>query len=121
NALSTSLVALRLSKATAYSIRSASHGSVSGPSLCNPNSSSPMFKSSLMISLLRYSKGRRKRFLSVEYTTKLPFSATDAVSVLPTFCEDVILLRLMAAIFCHFLANFRSLLVLIILLIFFKN
>ncbi|KAG8650436.1 hypothetical protein MANES_07G039772v8 [Manihot esculenta] len=117
HALSTSLVAFCLIREIAYSIRSASQGSVSGPSLCNPNSSSAILNSSLINSLLRYSKGRRKRFLSVEYTTKWPFSAIDEVSILPMFCDDVILLRLTAAIFCHFLANFRSFLVLIILLV----
>ncbi|KAG8650442.1 hypothetical protein MANES_07G042083v8 [Manihot esculenta] len=65
SALSTSIVAFCLIRALAYSMRSASQGSVSGPSLCNPNSSSAMLNSSLMISLLRYSRGRRKRLFFI--------------------------------------------------------
>lgn len=53
SAFSISLATFLLIKETAYSIKTASHGSVIGPSLGNPCSSSAIFKSSLNIALLR--------------------------------------------------------------------
>uniref|UniRef100_A0A2P2QRW3 Uncharacterized protein n=1 Tax=Rhizophora mucronata TaxID=61149 RepID=A0A2P2QRW3_RHIMU len=65
-----------LIKDTAYSIRTASHGSVIGPLLGRPNSSSDIAKSSLNMRLLRYDIGNMKRFLSAVHTTKRPLSTT---------------------------------------------
>lgn len=56
--------------ATTYSTHAASHGNVIGPFLGKPNSSSAILKSSLKISLSRYSKGSTKRLWSAVYTTK---------------------------------------------------
>lgn len=122
-AFSTSLVTFCLIKVIAYSISSESHGSERGPLLCNPNSSSAILNSSWIISLLRYSKGRRKRFLSTVYTAKWPFSAIGEllVSAGPVVCGNAILFRLIAASFCHFLANLMSFLVLTILLLYKLN
>ncbi|KMT01290.1 hypothetical protein BVRB_9g213070 isoform A [Beta vulgaris subsp. vulgaris] len=41
-----------------------SQGSIIGPELVTPNSSSAILRSSLKISLFRYTKGIIKRFLS---------------------------------------------------------
>ena len=91
-----------------YSINSVLHANVKGPLLGNLNSSSTILNSSLIISLLRYSKGSRKHFLSAKYTRKQLFSAfIDVLQVLVILLlavvyGDVILFFLIATIFCYF-------------------
>lgn len=108
NAFSTSFAAPLCIKETTYSMKTASHGNVIGPQLGSPNSSSAILKSSLMTLFLRYTKGITKRFSSVAYTTKWPFSHTDDVLQLSASTGPVagneILFCLLAASFCHFFA-----------------
>ncbi|KHG03379.1 Translocase, chloroplastic -like protein [Gossypium arboreum] len=103
-----------------YSIKVASQGKIRSPLPGTPNSSSAKLNSSMTISFLRYSKGSTKRLRSTLYTTKWPFSATVDVlllfvSVSKVAVGNVILFLLIAAILCHFLANWISFLALTIL------
>lgn len=63
------------------SMKTASHGSVIGPSHANPNCSSDNLNSSMKMRLLRYAKGTIKRLPSTVFTNKWPLSATDLVHV----------------------------------------
>jgi hypothetical protein len=107
--------------AITYSIDAASHGNVIGPFLGSPNTSSAILKSSLKISLLRYSKGSTKRLRSAVYITKWPLLATNidvlqiSASAFPLGLGNVILFLLILATFRHFLAIEMSFLALIIL------
>ena len=107
-ALSTSLETLHRSKEMMYSMNVASHGSVIGPSLGNPNSSSDILKSSRKMLLVRYSSGTMKRFPSTAYTKRWPLFATDVLqtSSSPPQSALVEMLFLLPkdATFCVFLA-----------------
>ena len=98
-------------------MKTESQGNVIGPSLCSPNSSSDILKSSLKMLLLRYTKGIINRLLSVGYTTKWPLSATDVLQVPASISASVlgeeILFLPRAALLCHFLAILMSFLGLI--------
>lgn len=63
------------------SMKTASHGSVIGPSHANPNCSSDNLNSSMKMRLLRYAKGTIKRLPSTVFTNKWPLSATDLESL----------------------------------------
>lgn len=123
-AVSTSFSGCLCIKEITYSMKIASHGSVIGPLPGNPYSYSAISNSSLIMSLLRYLIGISKRIWSLVYTTKWPFSAIDdddvlqlSEIVLPMVLGKEILLRLLAASVCHFLASLISFFGLIILLV----
>ncbi|KAL5856146.1 hypothetical protein ACOSQ3_005980 [Xanthoceras sorbifolium] len=88
---------------TTYSNTILSHGTVIAPWLGRPNSSSDILNSSMKTFLLRYSKGTMNLFSTVVYTTKWPLSATNTFGLSPLL-GYLILLRLAAALLCHFLA-----------------
>lgn len=122
NAFSRFLAMLSWIIATAYSIDAASHGNVIGPFPGRPNSSSAILKSSLKISLLRYSRGSTKRLWSALYTTKWPLSAIHDCMLQPRSASSpsvpfgyVILFLLILASVRHFLAILMSFLALTIL------
>jgi len=96
-----------LSKDKIYSMKTASQGSVIGPSHGSPNSSSDIFRSSTKIMLSRYPKGTMNLFLSEVYTTKWPLSATDVLHALESSCASICAVEALLpkeATLCHFLA-----------------
>ncbi|CAA7399715.1 unnamed protein product [Spirodela intermedia] len=86
-------------------MRAASHGITMGPSLGNPNSSSDIWRSSRKMKVLRYAKGTTKQEELIQDSACSPFLGFSQV-----------ILRLPPTeIFCHLLANRRSLLALIMM------
>lgn len=93
-------------------MQAASHGSVIGPSVGKPNSSSDILRSSRKMLLVRYFKGTMKRLPSVVYMNTWPLLATrelgeSAVALVSEFF-DMILLLPKADTFCHFLTILMS-------------
>ncbi|MQM16440.1 hypothetical protein Taro_049395 [Colocasia esculenta] len=97
-------------------MKAPSHGRVIGPAPGSPYTSADILRSSLKISLLRYTSGTSK-----QYTTKKPFLGGDAAvqasesspTAAPSVRKSILFLPAAAAL-SHFLAIWASLLELII-------